>query len=314
MATYAQYLAAINGKTFNSPYFHNASASSESASGVNNVYTYSGSLSGISSSSLEGTISSVDTTTGSFSLNGSTYFVHGSSVDGNDLVFSASQSGGPFMILAQKSTIPSDPLSYSTSNSYNAPQPVCFVTGTMIATPIGEVAIEDLRQGGEVTGADGRVHRILWIGHRHTECAKSPWKTDVSPVLFEAGAIADNVPSRPLMVSPGHSVEIESGWLIQAGHLVNGLSIRQVDVPSVTYWHVELAEHAILLANGVAAESYLDVGNRSEFANGGAAVTLHPRFVAEQLDRYCLPVIQDAVVRAYYRDKLADRARLSLAA
>ena len=35
----------------------------------------------------------------------------------------------------------------------------------------------------------------------------------------------------------------------------------------MTYHHVELEQHAILLAEGAPAESYLDTGNRARFAN-----------------------------------------------
>jgi collagen type I/II/III/V/XI/XXIV/XXVII alpha len=41
----------------------------------------------------------------------------------------------------------------------------------------------------------------------------------------------------------------------------------QVAVDAVTYFHVELPRHDVLLAEGLAAESYLDTGNRSVFAN-----------------------------------------------
>ncbi len=46
----------------------------------------------------------------------------------------------------------------------------------------------------------------------------------------------------------------------------------------VTYWHVELDCHDAILAEGLAAESYLDTGNRAAFENGGAAVQLQPDF------------------------------------
>ena len=35
------------------------------------------------------------------------------------------------------------------------------------------------------------------------------------------------------------------------------------------YHHVELAAHDVLIAEGLAAESYLDTGDRSSFSNGG---------------------------------------------
>ena len=38
---------------------------------------------------------------------------------------------------------------------------------------------------------------------------------------------------------------------------------------SIEYFHVELDRHDVLFAEGLAAESYLDTGNRGLFANGG---------------------------------------------
>jgi hypothetical protein len=45
---------------------------------------------------------------------------------------------------------------------------------------------------------------------------------------------------------------------------------------SVTYYHVEIERHDVLLAHGLPAESYLDTGNRSHFSNGDRTVSLHP--------------------------------------
>jgi hypothetical protein len=36
----------------------------------------------------------------------------------------------------------------------------------------------------------------------------------------------------------------------------------------VTYYHVELAAHDVILAEGLLCESYLDTGNRAAFVNG----------------------------------------------
>ncbi len=40
--------------------------------------------------------------------------------------------------------------------------------------------------------------------------------------------------------------------------LINGTTITREPVVAVTYWHVELDAHDILLAEGLPAESYLD--------------------------------------------------------
>src|ERR1019366_10641252 len=60
------------------------------------------------------------------------------------------------------------------------------------------------------------------------------------------------------------------GVLIPIRYLVNGRSIAQEARDEVTYWHVELARHDILLAEGLPAESYLDTGNRDAFADNAA--------------------------------------------
>ena len=52
---------------------------------------------------------------------------------------------------------------------------------------------------------------------------------------------------------------------IPVGNLVNGATIAQVEMDEVTYWHVELDSHDILLANNLPAESYLAMGNRGFF-------------------------------------------------
>src|SRR5262249_2754411 len=70
------------------------------------------------------------------------------------------------------------------------------------------------------------------------------------------------------------------GVLIPVKHLVNGTTVVQVAVGRVVYYHVELPQHDVLLAEGLPAESYLDTGDRRNFANGGGAVLLHPDLAA----------------------------------
>ena len=51
--------------------------------------------------------------------------------------------------------------------------------------------------------------------------------------------------------------------LIPVHYLVNGGTIVQQPRDFITYWHIELAEHSLICAEGLPAESYLDTGNRS---------------------------------------------------
>ncbi|MCX7933429.1 MAG: Hint domain-containing protein [Rhodovarius sp.] len=142
---------------------------------------------------------------------------------------------------------------------------LCFFPGTRLLTPAGEVAVEDLRPGDLVVTADGRSLPIRWIGRRtvHSFFA-DPLRS--LPVRIAAGALGDGLPRRDLLLSPGHAVAL-GPFLANAGALVNGSSIRRLgrrDVPDRFCWyHVELDEHALLLAEGVPAES-LDLQGLSE--------------------------------------------------
>ena len=74
------------------------------------------------------------------------------------------------------------------------------------------------------------------------------------------------------------------GVLIPVKHLINGESIRQMAASEVTYFHIELSEHAVIFAEGMTAESYLETGDRTSFANGAPATALHPLWGSEARD------------------------------
>ena len=146
---------------------------------------------------------------------------------------------------------------------------VCFLAGTRIRTPGGDVDVETLKPGDMVTTlVDGApvAAAVKWIGRRSVEASMLP-ADDAHPVRIREGAFADGVPYRDLLVTPEHCLFVD-GVLIPARMLVNDRSIVvDRNIGSYTYYHVELERHAILLAEGLAAESYLDTGNRGGFAN-----------------------------------------------
>jgi len=158
-------------------------------------------------------------------------------------------------------------------------QVACYAHGTRIATPAGEHSVETLSAGDFVLTASGRARTITWIGWRVVDCLRHPDPSAVRPIRIQAGALADGVPCRDLVVSPDHAMLLD-GVLIPARQLCNGGTIRQLAVQHVHYFHVELESHDILLAEGAAAESYLDTGNRHMFANTPGETTLHPQFTA----------------------------------
>ena len=149
---------------------------------------------------------------------------------------------------------------------------VCFASGTRIRAVrrrgIEDVAVESLAVGDLVVTALGAHRPIRWLGHRAIDYRRHPRPSEVMPVRIVAHAFGAERPARDLYVSPGHSicVDVMGQVLIPASALVDGAAVTQVEVDKVTYWHVELDSHDILIADGLPAESYLAMGNRSFFA------------------------------------------------
>ncbi len=154
-------------------------------------------------------------------------------------------------------------------------EPACFAAGTPILTERGEIAVEDLIVGDMVRIWSGGASPIRWIGRRHVDCTSHPDPAKVLPIRVRAGAFGDAMPERDLFLSPDHAVFVpEANVLIPIRYLANGDGIAPFQVAEVTYFHIELDEHDILLAAGLPVESYLDNGNRSNFENGGGAIRL----------------------------------------
>jgi hypothetical protein len=196
-------------------------------------------------------------------------------------------------------------------------QSVCYAAGTRIMTATGERPVESLLSGDLVatlSGNDIAQRPIRWIGRRRIDLAAHPRPHTVAPIRILRHALADGVPHTDLLVSPDHGILI-GGKLICARQLVNGATIRQeTGWKSVTYYHVELDAHAILLAEGAPAESYLDTGNRDFFSNAGVPIRLHPDLTEETGQRAreassCVSFAWDEDTVRPIWEGLAERAR-----
>ena len=175
---------------------------------------------------------------------------------------------------------------YLTTSDGAIVQAPCFAAGTRIATPRGEVAVEALRVGDLVRTVlgDGPAP-IIWIGRREMDCAHHSQPRKVWPVRVAAGAFGPGKPHADLFLSPDHAVYVEE-VLIPVRHLINGSRIAQVLVERVTYYHLELAEHDVLLAEGLPAESYLDIRDGSNYANRSGPTRLYPDYAARMWEAF----------------------------
>lgn len=153
----------------------------------------------------------------------------------------------------------------------------CFLTGTLIQTENGEVLVEELKIGDKVQTADGKLETVKWIGYQTVEPSHVDRPLRGYPVQIKAGALGNNLPQRDLYVSPDHALLVE-GLLINAGALVNGTSIvRTEPTETFIYHHIELDNHALLVAEGTFAESYLpQKEDRMVYDNGAEYEELYP--------------------------------------
>jgi hypothetical protein len=144
----------------------------------------------------------------------------------------------------------------------------CFLRGTRIRTPGGEVPIEDLTIGAIVETLNGPLP-IKWIGHRRFRKDSRSWHWSVAPIRVARFALSDQYPRRELYLSPKHSLFID-GFLIPVEFLVNGRSITLAETDHcevVDYFHIELETHEVVFAEGAPAETLLVTSDREHFAN-----------------------------------------------
>ena len=144
----------------------------------------------------------------------------------------------------------------------------CFGPGTMISTPDGATAIEDLEIGAQVLTQNGESVPVKWIGRQTLQsCLMGP---RAQPVCIRAGAIGPNIPDKDLIVTGDHGMVVD-GYVINAAALVNGSSIDWMRSGTLghrfTVYHVETQNHDVILANGAPAETFVDARTRCHFDN-----------------------------------------------
>lgn len=145
---------------------------------------------------------------------------------------------------------------------------VCFAAGTRIATARGQVPVERLRVGDLLLTRDHGPQPLRWIGRMTAGRAAQQRSSALRPVRNAAGALGGALPESDLLVSPQHRVLLrspivarvagEAEVLVAAHRLVGVPGITAVAATaSCTYYHLLLARHEILFANGAEAESFL---------------------------------------------------------
>lgn len=166
--------------------------------------------------------------------------------------------------------------------------PLCFASGTLIATDRGLVPVEDLEIGDLVMTADDGLQPLRWIARTRVSAARLTNEAAFRPIRIKAGAFGPDRPARDLRLSPNHRVLL-TGWraelmfgmeqvLVSAKSLVNGSTIvvDYSDEP-FSYHHLMFDRHQIVFSEGMPTESFLP---------GVASLATIPDEALEELFRF----------------------------
>jgi Hint domain len=183
----------------------------------------------------------------------------------------------------------------------------CFLKGTKILTADGERKIEDLAIGDLLPTMFGGLRPVQWIGRypRKKSDPSKPWVKNALPVRIARSALAPNVPRADLYVTASHSLLID-GVLVPAEALINGTTITRYEASEtdeLEFFHIRLESHDVVYAEGVPAETLLNVDE--------SAVNF-----VEYLRRYGTPTTEEArcapLVHIGGRRELKSRFRSAL--
>ncbi|GAN63123.1 hypothetical protein AA0313_1927 [Acetobacter indonesiensis NRIC 0313] len=194
----------------------------------------------------------------------------------------------------------------------------CFLSGSLIRTPRGDVAVEEISIGDEVITFDWKTNqeisqKVIWVGKANTQ-VKPHLSDDEAgwPVRILKNAISEGVPFKDMLITPEHCLFFE-GKFVPARMLVNGASIFfDKSITSYDYYHVETAQHSVITADGMLTESYLDTGNRASFSQEGKVVSILRGVGRTWEDDAAAPLCVDrAFVEPLFHKIVAQNANLA---
>lgn len=140
---------------------------------------------------------------------------------------------------------------------------LCFLAGTLIATPSGEVPVETLRAGDLVLTRDHGAQPLVWTHATLVTPDDLDLAPNKRPVRIRAGALGADLPRRDTDLSPQHRVLVTDGngdeYLISARHLMRagtpGVSLRP-DGGDFQLVHIAFSDHRLVIAEGAPMESF----------------------------------------------------------
>jgi len=140
-----------------------------------------------------------------------------------------------------------------------------FAHGALVSTARGPVAVEDLSPGDAVTTAAGGAMPVVWIGSVTFRPDTSGEGVALTRVMADAFGLGR--PLADLLTGPGARLlsrprrlraRLGADWVLTPVHaMTDGVhAIRMVSRRPVTFYHVALRRHAVIVVNGLETDSF----------------------------------------------------------
>jgi hypothetical protein len=196
----------------------------------------------------------------------------------------------------------------SDSYTYSSVFVSCLAEGTWIDTPSGAKRVERLKQGDAVRTQSGMIKSIRLVMSK-TLTFKSAANECHRPITFAPGSLGAKIPTEPLSLSPQHRVLVTlpcgTEALCPAKGLLHFSGVRRRHgMKKVTYFHIVLDDHDILLANGAPVESFFAGPYSAKHLPIGTRLALNKLGLSDSLSHPVKPLIG---VKAYQR-QMAQRS------
>ena len=144
--------------------------------------------------------------------------------------------------------------------------PPCFVLGTEIATPMGNIAVENLNEGYLICDVDHAPIPLRLAVRRCFSARDLEQNPQLLPVRISAGALGLGLPKRDLLVSRQHrmlvSSKVSERMFGTADVLIPAIKLTALpgiyvdeSVQSVEYFHLVFDKHEVIFAEGAPTES-----------------------------------------------------------
>lgn len=165
--------------------------------------------------------------------------------------------GAEGQVLAQECSLPAHPLLDAAH--------AAFARGALVSTTRGPVAVEDLSPGDAVTTVAGGAMPVVWIGSATFRPDLSGEGVALTRVMADAFGLGR--PLADLVMGPGARLLSRprqlrarlgaDGVLTPVHAMADGVhAIRMVSRQPVTFYHLALRRHAMIVVNGLETESF----------------------------------------------------------